>query len=754
MYNKIASLILNSAQSAGFSDVFVAQPDALKENLAGKFFVLAEIGGKRSDGQKIFDFLKASLEENYYNDEKILLRDKIEGLKIENIFEAALAKTNRALGEFLLKEKIHLNPTATNIALGVIYENKLHFSSFGKNRALLIYPRSDRYEIINVEASAATMALAATGDTVADKKRLPSLFSSVVSGEVPTGAYFIFTSEALPEYLSGKEMVGIITKLPPIVAAEQIKNVLSKINSYVPFLAVIIKNTIGLSQQEIHEETVLAQSAHSSIDTLNHTERKTEAMLRAAGLISFARISQRVKRTFDKWPKRLKSVRRSRIGQEKVAASPSQAPLDLGTVKSLRLARPDSFLVREKVFLKKTPSALGPKIRNFFFALGQIFAPRFWSGLFSELTGWFKNLTLGRRRLFWGLTALVIIFVVSLLITGASHRRQQAATLFKDLTAQISSQEDQIDAHLLYGDEEGAKSLLIQAQAAFSSLKPKSASEQASAKSLNDRLATQADKIQKIVRVGQALKVSDLAGFNASTLVYAGKALYAASQTALYNLMPAAGATTTNWTIAGAADLRQPQSDGKDLLYFLDGANIVQFNLKTKQSGRTTISDAQLAAGATGFQIFSNRLYLLAKSDNQVYVYTKGAQGFGSRSNWFKGTVDLTAAAAFGIDGNIYILGNTGAVMKFYKGQAQDYKAGPLSPILDNAQKIIAGNNNLYIFDPDAKRLAVLDKKDGHLLNQYQVDSLVRPKDFAVDEAGKTAYFLDGEAVYKIGLNQ
>jgi hypothetical protein len=77
MYNKISSIILNSGKANGLSDVFIAQPDSLKENLAGKVFIIADIGGKKAEGRKILDFLISSLNETYYNDEKILLRDYV-----------------------------------------------------------------------------------------------------------------------------------------------------------------------------------------------------------------------------------------------------------------------------------------------------------------------------------------------------------------------------------------------------------------------------------------------------------------------------------------------------------------------------------------------------------------------------------------------------------------------------------------------------------------------------------------------------
>jgi hypothetical protein len=130
MYNKISSLILNSGKASGLADIYVAQPDSLKEELAGKTFIIADLSLKKDEGRKVMDFLISHLEENYYNDGKILLRDKIEGLKIENIFEAAISKTNQELADFLAKERIRLNPSASSLTIGVVCENKLHFSGF------------------------------------------------------------------------------------------------------------------------------------------------------------------------------------------------------------------------------------------------------------------------------------------------------------------------------------------------------------------------------------------------------------------------------------------------------------------------------------------------------------------------------------------------------------------------------------------------------------------------------------------------
>ena len=147
----------------------------------------------------------------------------------------------------------------TSVIFGAISTTRWHRN--------LIYIRQDGFEIINVETDAKLSETKANKDT----KKSPSasnIFSSVISGEVPLGSYFIFASESLPEYISGLELVKIITKLPPIVAAEQIKNVLSKINNYVPFLGIIIKNTNEDPSKKIEEIPSSPKSAHNSISSL------------------------------------------------------------------------------------------------------------------------------------------------------------------------------------------------------------------------------------------------------------------------------------------------------------------------------------------------------------------------------------------------------------------------------------------------------------------------------------------------------
>jgi hypothetical protein len=754
MYNKISSIILNSGKANGFSDVFVAQPDSLKESLAGKIFIIAEIGGKKTDGRKIFDFLISSLDNTYYNDEKILLRDKIEGLKIENIFEAAIAKTNKNLGEFLIAEKIKLITSVTNITIGVIFENKLYFSGFGKNRAFLIYSRADQYEIINVEANAVDLNSSVISGDKAEFKT-PSIFSSVISGEIPTGSFFVFTSEALPEYISNKDMISIITKLPPIVAAEQIKNILAKINSFIPFLGVIIKNTVGTDNQEMREEVEENLTAHSSISSLNYTEQKTERMLEPAGLISFSKIYKGAQRIIKNWQPKQSSFPKKvyRSEEEKNVTNMAAPALDLGKIKSLNIARADSFLIKEKIFFKKKPGEFGSKFKQIILNLPQVFNFKSSSNFYSTSRSWFSGLNKRNRWLFVALAAVVVILFVSIGATNLARKQQAATNNYNNLVATIEEKQSQIDNYLSYGNEDGAKSLLIEAQTLLSYL-PKEKKDQADVYNrLEGTLNTRADKLQKIVRLNNAEKTNDLSGLQAANIVFADGKIYAAGPTTIYGIVPQSS-LSTRFAVAGASNLIKPQFDSKSVIYYWNDGKIVKFDLKTKQLSLVNVSAELSAAAVNGYKIFNNKLYVLAKDKNQIYSSALSNNSYVTKTDWLKDAVDLSKASDLAINGNIFVLKADGSVSDFRSFKSVNYAAGAISPVMTDASKIIVGTKYIYIFEASTKRLAVIALADGHLMNQYQVSSLTQPKDFAIDEANKTAYFLDGEMIYKITLNQ
>lgn len=772
MHYKIASIILNSAKAAGLSDVFVAQPDSVKENLAGKIFILAEIGGKKAEGRKIFDFLVLALTDNYYNDDKILFRDKIEGLKLENIFEAAVAKTNKHLLDFLASEKVRLNPETTNITLGVIYDNKLFFSSFGRNRALLIYRQAENYELINVEANATESPEDHEKETSA---KTPQLFSSVINGEIPAASYFIFTSEALPEYLSGPEMISIVTKLPPMTAAEQIKNVLSKINNYVPFLGIIIKNTTGLAQvndERISNNEEEFSSAHSSISSLNYTEQKTEQMLSPVGLINFSKIFHQAKNfisgllipaasssTKGRLYKRKIDKKDSNNHNLRPESNTGQAPMvDLGKINSLNSGlkdlRQDSFLIKDKMFFKKKSSWIISIITRFLRALINWFDPRRWPLIIKGFKLWTINLSKKNKILFSALAAVIILFITSTYYLSWNNERAALEERFKQQLVALDDMEARVESYLLYNDQVAANQTLIEAMQIIESLPQGTEEQRQERERLVAKFQANQNKILKIKTINQdeLLSVNDLTGLGVQNLVLAAGKLFAATKDTIYEINPNS-ASSSKTTIVNAENLSRPYSEG-DLIYFWDNNRVIQFNALTKNSTTRSFTQAP-SAELTGFRIYrnNNNLYTINRTNNQIFKYNSSGGNFGAKTDWLGQSTDLSRATDLVVDGDIYVLNSTGQVLKFRLNKALDYDSLPISPEMTAADGLVAGNDKLYFFDAPSKRLVVLNKSNGNLIQQYQINSLSEPKGYTIDEQTKKAYFLDGQTVYQISID-
>ena len=143
MNYKFAQLIQTPGKkSQTVSDVYIAQVDSHKEELAGKLFMLIEINENSANSLKIINFITDSVVQNFYQNEKLLLRERMPSLKVEHIFEASLAKTNKQFIDFLKSRNIKTKLKDINITAGVIFDNELYLANTGINNAFLIFPKN------------------------------------------------------------------------------------------------------------------------------------------------------------------------------------------------------------------------------------------------------------------------------------------------------------------------------------------------------------------------------------------------------------------------------------------------------------------------------------------------------------------------------------------------------------------------------------------------------------------------------------
>jgi hypothetical protein len=752
MHYKIASFILNASKhQTGSREVYIAQPDSNLENLAGRVFLLAEIGGKKTEAKKAIDFIIDNINHYYYQDEKIFLQDKIEGLSLDNIFEAAVTKINKALLEFLNTEKIFLHPEESSIILGLIFEDRLFFTNFGSNKAFLIHARNDQFELINVEASAADVKSAEDKEKDSQVK----FFSSVISGKIPPASYFLFCNEVLVEYLSNKELINIISKLPPMVAAEQIKTTLAKLNSFVPFLAIIIKNTYGLTVNELKDEANIESlhSAHNSISYLNSTEKNTEKLLSPSGLINWSKLTQITQRISDS----IRLPKKNKKEKTKIIAATEDPELKQTILKTKSLNQ--SHLIKEKIIAGRRHSGVFKGVKIIWSTLINILNPSFWKRAYQAIRLWLQNLHPRNKYIFLILLLILVLLVLSLWWTAVNNRKKVSDELFNNSMSALELKKNMLDAYLLYDNLDGAKTLIGEIISTLDELDFRTEDQKRQITDLKAAVTANKARVQKLISIDNPEQIFDFNQHNQSAearnLIYTDNKLFVADPLAkaLY-FWDFNDSKADSFLLSGEiSSLDKPVFDSDaNLIYYLNNNSLISVDPKSGRQNILNINGLEDNEKIDAFKLYLGRLYTLSSSNNQIYRFNRVANTFSNRSSWLQDDVLLANAVDLAINGDIVVLRNDAQIEALRSGEKKDFKLEDVDPALDAASFIKYSNNRFFIFDNQSKRLVVFDN-EGSLLQQYRLPSLTNLKDFTLSSDNKNAFFLNDNAVYKIDLN-
>lgn len=755
MFYKIAQLSLSpSSKSTVASDIFIAQPDSIKEGLAGKLFVLIEIEQNTSTSIKIINFLIDTLNHNYYQNEKILLRERVSTLKVEHIFEAVLAKSNKFFNEFLENEKINLSGDAINITVGVIHDNELHFASSGKNKVFLVYEAPKNKDSRDVAENKDTYkTVDITKQSKGDEKsagKIVKLFSNVVSGPIPKNGTILISNEALPEYISNKKLTEIVTTLPPIGAVEQIKNTLAAINSYVSFSGIIIKNTT--TEQSVEPTYAAKRSTEESISNLNRTEESTENLLTPSGVINFK-----------KWAKLLSSAFR---GKRQMNKSNYESQLNL----------------KDKIFVKKKGYAsinqLGSIFKNIF---SFVFKALFHSltllsqkNKVSNIKNKVKNYTGNKLDQFFSKLSvlskrskvlmilgifLLIFFFYNLSVMKTNIEVEEKQENYQEIASLIEQKQNQAEANLLYSNEEGAKKLFDEIKELMNSLPQETEEQIQKYNDFNSKFNAHMETIRRLTR----LDTEELADFsnlnnqanpeniilNNNSKIYSGDS----EQKSIYILDTKDNLITTITDLSlPIISLKEPAKNGEEFIYYISGSNIIEFSIEDEQLKTYPIVPEN--SSVENIDTYNNRLYVLDSKDSSILRYNKATNEFNSPYAWLSSKNDLTKAVDLSIDGHVYVLTSDAKVIKFLKGELIDFKLENIDPPLSAPNKILVSPENkfIYILESSTRRLIIYDKT-GQFIIQYTSDNFNDIKDFQVNEESGELFFLNGTKVLKANSN-
>ncbi|MBI3559012.1 hypothetical protein HY085_01320 [Candidatus Gottesmanbacteria bacterium] len=175
----------------------------------------------------------------------------------------------------------------------------------------------------------------------------------------------------------------------------------------------------------------------------------------------------------------------------------------------------------------------------------------------------------------------------------------------------------------------------------------------------------------------------------------------------------------------------------------LDNKNGAVYSLGTK---------SKTAAIIGGMDDFKNDASVDFTAD-KTYVATSNGLYFLSLVSLKAASVDFGRVVSWGIDGSIWILSQSGNLVKLSGGSPEDFNISGLDDPLQNPVSLFVTDetNNIYILDQN--RVVVLDKKGvyqaQYLLStiNYQLSAII-----LADETVKKVFLFSGSKVYSFDL--
>lgn len=213
--------------------------------------------------------------------------------------------------------------------------------------------------------------------------------------------------------------------------------------------------------------------------------------------------------------------------------------------------------------------------------------------------------------------------------------------------------------------------------------------------------------------------------------------------------------------VAGSDHFKNPSfvDFSEDKIYVANQTGIFS---AVRSNGQASVSQVAKPSdkwsNITGIKVFAGNLYLLDPVANQIWKYQGTDFGFTDLVPYLKTgiSVDLSKVVDFSIDGFVYVLSQTGSIVKFSSGSVQDFTITGLDVPFSNPTSIFATDEtkNIYILDSGNSRVVVLNK-DGVYQSQYifPVSSIQSPGTTVLaDETVKKIFLLSGSKIYSIDL--
>lgn len=152
---------------------------------------------------------------------------------------------------------------------------------------------------------------------------------------------------------------------------------------------------------------------------------------------------------------------------------------------------------------------------------------------------------------------------------------------------------------------------------------------------------------------------------------------------------------------------------------------------------------------------FAGNVYVLDSGKNMIWKYLPAGDSYSGKREYFSKntTADLGGALRMQIESSIYILKSGGEILRFTKGDKDNFSYSGLPSGVKDPKSIFTSSDvdNLYVLDSGNSRLLILTKT-GSYKGQITGNKFGTATDLVVDEVDKKVYLLDGSKIFQADL--
>ncbi|MBT4849517.1 hypothetical protein HON36_01555 [Candidatus Parcubacteria bacterium] len=676
----------------------------------GRIFVILEVPKHKTDQQPVIDEIINEIATSF---------ETANDGDPEGILEQILQNINQLLPKLSTDIKIRNWLNTLDLAIGIFHDDNVFLAGIGNINALLIH-HNKITPVINKQSN------------INPNK----IFSDIISGQLDAGDVLVVSTNALFDYISQEKIRQTVKQYSPQAAVIKINELLNTVPDFVTFNSVIVKNPSPADMEITPEEVQpLDYGDEDEIDE-TITPQKDDGY----------------KGTITK-PK-------------------TKLVVDLGAVKNIgsikKMKKSFSYVGYFFSLLKRFFVYIFTKIKNAFLF---VFSSKHRNqseqqtidnikDITDKKLNWWQALNIKKRIIIGVLFIIILVFLQSLVFLTQKKSDNQKDEAYNTTLLEIQNKYEEVDAKLIYEDDEAAEALLLEITALIKNIKPSNAEQKTKITEMSEHVFYELNKVRRIHVVTAPVELFNLSDTVLSTdnIVQKDGVFYILSDSIIYtikdNLLTEVANLHGGQTITAMTDL--PDTN-QVVLSSINANNELYYQVFDLDTGSSVGSLKQTAANTQvqDMAVYGGNLYVLDPSNNQVFKYPEKGQSFSGGQVWLQEELNIMDSTSLTIDGSIYMIENNGNIRNFLKGVEEkfDYHT-PNPPIGSNATiKTFRDSDYLYIIDPQNNRIIILDK-EGNIKDQYTSQKFDNLTDLAIDPDEKAIFLLNGNHLYILAINE